>query len=195
MSPGRGSSRSRAAKRRKTSLVTNYQNLILGSTQALLGAPGENKVELCTGEMAAKGPPVKAGKVETASAVFFLMLTALGPLSFFSFKLIEARRIAHREIGTLSSRYLDSFRRKWIQEGTRQDEPLLGTSDIQSLADLGNAFNTVSDMRILPFSAKTVVRLAMGCGGAALYRGCEAPGILAQYLCPRRATAGLEMIL
>jgi hypothetical protein len=100
-------------------------------------------------------------KMQIAGAVIFLMLVVLAPLTFFSFKLIVARRIAQQELGTLASRYVNSFRRKWIQGGNRQDEPLLGTADIQSLADLGNAFDTVSDMLILPFSPKTVLRLAI----------------------------------
>jgi hypothetical protein len=37
---------------------------------------------------------------------------------------------------------------------------LLGTSDIQSLADLGNVFSVVSDMRLVPIGRGTVVRLA-----------------------------------
>jgi len=89
------------------------------------------------------------------------MLVVVAPLTFFAVKLTLARRIAQRELGTLSSRYVNSFRRKWVQGVNRQHGPLLGTADIQSLADLGNAFDTVSDMRILPFSTKTVLRLAI----------------------------------
>jgi len=38
---------------------------------------------------------------------------------------------------------------------------LLGTSDIQSLADLGNAYNVVSDIRLVPISKRVVLRLAV----------------------------------
>jgi hypothetical protein len=34
-----------------------------------------------------------------------------------------------------------------------------GSADIQSLADLANSFEVVSEMRRLPFSKKTVLRL------------------------------------
>jgi hypothetical protein len=102
-------------------------------------------------------------ETEMASVVVFLMLVALAPLSFFVARLITARLTARREFGILASRYVDAFRMKWI-ERSRQEEGgklLLGTPDLQSLADLGNAYATVSDMRIQPFSLKTIVRLGV----------------------------------
>ena len=81
--------------------------------------------------------------------------------SFFIIPLIQTRRTAGREYGILASRYVDDFRSKWIEGDGRASEPLLGTHDIQSLADLGDAYNVVSEMRILPFSKKTVLRLAI----------------------------------
>ena len=36
----------------------------------------------------------------------------------------------------------------------------MGTADIQSLADLGNSYGVVDDMRLTPFGWKDVVRLA-----------------------------------
>jgi len=40
------------------------------------------------------------------------------------------------------------------------DDELLGTSDIQSLADLGNSYALVRDMRPVPFDMQDIVRLA-----------------------------------
>jgi hypothetical protein len=37
---------------------------------------------------------------------------------------------------------------------------LLGSGDIQSLADLGNSYSVVGDMRIVPFGMKDIMRLA-----------------------------------
>ena len=37
---------------------------------------------------------------------------------------------------------------------------LLGTGDIQSLADLGNSYSVVREMRIVPFGTDDIVRLA-----------------------------------
>jgi hypothetical protein len=76
-------------------------------------------------------------------------------------QLESAKRKAKREYGILASHYVDDFRRKWIEERGAIGEPLLGTSDIQSLADLGNAYSVVSEMRFVPFTKDTVIRLAI----------------------------------
>jgi hypothetical protein len=84
----------------------------------------------------------------------------LAPLCFFANRLSPGWRTANREFGVLASRYVNAFRSKWIQHGNR-GEPLLGTSDLQSLADLGSAYTSVSEMRVLPFSWSTVMRLVI----------------------------------
>ena len=100
-------------------------------------------------------------KMAIGSVVVFLMLLACTPLSFFMVQLESAKRKAKREYGILASHYVDDFHHKWIQERGAAGEPLLGTSDIQSLADLGNAFSVVSEMRFVPFTKETVIRLAI----------------------------------
>jgi hypothetical protein len=50
------------------------------------------------------------------------------------------------------------FDRKWLRRKDN-DEQLLGTSDIQSLADLGNSFAVVREMRAVPFAPDDVTRL------------------------------------
>ncbi len=41
------------------------------------------------------------------------------------------------------------------------DEELLGSADIQSLADLGNSMGVVQEMRLVPFGWRDVTRLVM----------------------------------
>ena len=43
------------------------------------------------------------------------------------------------DYGKLGQRYAREFDRKWMRDGA-PDEPLLGSADIQSLADLRNGF-------------------------------------------------------
>ena len=107
------------------------------------------------------GATLPSFKMEIVGAMLILMLVVLAPLSFFVIPLIQARRTAGREYGILASHYVDDFRNKWITGNGRTSEPLLGTHDIQSLADLGSAYNVVSEIRLLPFSKKTVLRLAI----------------------------------
>jgi len=105
------------------------------------------------------GMNLAAFKVEVAGSLAFLVLLVLVPLAFFVMHLSNAQRVAKREFGILSSKYVDCFRSKWIKHNAEEYEPLLGTSDIQSLADLGNSFKTISEIQLLPFGKQTVVRL------------------------------------
>ena len=57
--------------------------------------------------------------------------------------------------------YAREFNRKWLHGGAPADEPLVGSADIQSLADLGNSFEVVKGMRLVPFTLQTVVQLAV----------------------------------
>ena len=50
--------------------------------------------------------------------------------------------------------------------GAPADEPLIGSADIQSLADLGNSFEVVRGLRWVPFTTQTVLH----CGATLLPR-------------------------
>jgi hypothetical protein len=76
-------------------------------------------------------------------------------------QLERAWRAGSREYGALSSRYVEDFRRKWLAGKAPENESLVGSSDIQSLADLANSFDVVREMRLLPFERKIVVQLAI----------------------------------
>jgi hypothetical protein len=82
---------------------------------------------------------------------------ALGPLLFFSRKLVRARIQGIRQYEDLALRYTRLFHERWI---VGPGEPsLLGTPDIQSLADLGNSFERVEKMRFVPFGTRPVLFL------------------------------------
>ena len=99
-------------------------------------------------------------KLEIVAVMAFLMLLVLAPLTLFVGHLARAKRTATREYGIVASRYVEGFRRKWI-EGTPGEETLVGSADIQSLADLSNSFDVVRETRLLPFGRETVVQLAI----------------------------------
>ena len=67
----------------------------------------------------------------------------------------------NREYGTLAQRYVREFDAKWLRGGAPADEPLMGSGDIQSLADLGNSLQSVQSMRIFPVTKDAVLQLAM----------------------------------
>ena len=68
-------------------------------------------------------------------------------LTGFVAPLAAAKRTAPREYGHLARRYVGEFDDKWLRGGASRDEPLIGSADIQSLADLGNSFEVVRGMR------------------------------------------------
>jgi hypothetical protein len=98
--------------------------------------------------------------LEILVLVIFLMCVVLGPLLVFAPQLAQAKRIGIREYGTLAERYAREFDGKWLRGGAPADEALLGSGDIQSLADLGNSFEVVRTMRIAPFTKETMLQLA-----------------------------------
>ena len=99
------------------------------------------------------------------AAVAGTTLVLVGPLAFFGHKLIDVKQRALLEYGTLADTYTRAFAGKWLASSAVPDEPLLGTADIQSLADLGNSFELIRKMTVLPIARFQILLLA---GSAAL---------------------------
>ena len=99
-------------------------------------------------------------RVEIVGLVAVMLLMVLVPLLVFVPLLERAKRAALRDYGRLANRYVQEFDSKWVRGGAPAEEPLLGSADIQSLADLGNSFEIVKQMKWIPFNPRTVVQLA-----------------------------------
>lgn len=87
----------------------------------------------------------------------------LSPLLVFSSALAKTRRLGLREFGMFATEYTLAFQGKWIDKPRHTDETLLGTGDIQSLADLGNSYSFVTNMGFVPFGKRTPIALALAC--------------------------------
>ena len=131
------------------------------SLAPLLAAHGAWLAGLIADHIFFRGATLASFKVEVAVFVTFLLLVVLGPLVLFAPHLLVARRVGLREYGTLAGRYVREFDDKWLRGGAAADEALLGSGDIQSLADVGNSFQVVEGMRLVPFTRKTVLQLAV----------------------------------
>jgi hypothetical protein len=99
-------------------------------------------------------------KMDIAGFVSLSVLFILGPLVMFTPQLERTKRKGLAEYGLLANRYVFGFEEKWIQSGAEETSELLGTPDLQSLADLGNSYSIVKEMRIVPFGLEDVTRLA-----------------------------------
>jgi len=106
------------------------------------------------------GQSLLSFKLETAAWIALFVLIVLGPLAMFTARLARTKRQGSAEYGLLANRYLFGFEAKWIGGGSPETSDLLGTADLQSLADLGNSYSFVRQMRLVPFGPDDVARLA-----------------------------------
>ncbi len=100
-----------------------------------------------------------------AIAIYIILAVSLvmAPLLVFSKTLRRTKRIGLLQYGTLALEYTSSFHRKWIVDRRQTKEDLLGSGDIQSLADLGNSFAFVERMNVVPVGSRTPIILALSC--------------------------------
>ena len=99
-------------------------------------------------------------KLQIVGLIAFFVIAVLGPLLMFTPRMARARRKGMADYGLFAQRYVENFDQKWVQRASPSEE-LLGTGDIQSLADLGNSYQVVREMRVVPFALKDVSRLAI----------------------------------
>jgi hypothetical protein len=100
-------------------------------------------------------------KMEIAGYLVFVLCLVFGPFLVFAPQLAAAKRRGLREYGTLAERYVREFDLKWLRGGAAANEPLVGSADIQSLADLGNSFEIVKTMRLAPITRGALLGLCV----------------------------------
>jgi hypothetical protein len=101
----------------------------------------------------------RASPVAGTTLLFAVIL--LAPLLVFAPRLLEAKLRGLREYWELAQRYVSGFDAKWIRGEPRATEDLLGTPDLQALADLGDSLEVVRGMRIVPFGLSLVSAFAV----------------------------------
>jgi hypothetical protein len=98
-------------------------------------------------------------KIEILVLVIFLLGMVLGPFLMFTPQLAKVKRTGNLEYGTLAERYVREFDAKWLRGGAPAGEPLVGSGDIQSLADLSNSYDVVRTMNPAPITKEAIVQL------------------------------------
>ncbi|HEU5303738.1 MAG TPA: hypothetical protein VFU40_03755 [Gemmatimonadales bacterium] len=104
---------------------------------------------------------LQAFQYEIATFLVLQLLVVLGPLFVFAPTLLALKRRGRLEYGSLAVRYTQEFHEKWISGAAPPGEPLVGSGDIQSLADLANSYEVVGGMRAVPFGRDTIIQLAV----------------------------------
>jgi hypothetical protein len=106
------------------------------------------------------GESLQSFKFQIGGFIVFFVFVVIAPLLMFTAQMAQTRRNGLADYGLFAQRYVENFDQKWVRASFPQAE-LLGAADIQSLADLGNSYDIVREMRVVPFGLQDVLRLAL----------------------------------
>jgi hypothetical protein len=85
----------------------------------------------------------------------------LGPLYILTPRLWACRVKGLDDYMKLAARYVNDFEKKWLGATDDRRGDLLGSADLQSLADLNNSVSVVRTMRLVPVSQSLLMYLAV----------------------------------
>ncbi len=139
----------------------HFLNLVNRAYSYVLLAQGAVLSGLMANRIFSAGAGLMDFKVELLGTVALMVFAVLGPLLAFTPQLRAARRHGMEDCGALGQAYATDFDRKWFRGGAPAGEPLIGSPDIQSLADLSNSFQVIRRVEWAPFSLKTLMDLAL----------------------------------
>jgi hypothetical protein len=108
-----------------------------------------------------QGATLQSFQNDVIILILALLLVILTPLLIFMPLLDRTKRKGAAEFGSLAQRYVLGFEKKWLHGDTPDNSELLGSADVQSLADLTNSFSVVNEMHVIPFTWQDAVRLAV----------------------------------
>jgi hypothetical protein len=100
-------------------------------------------------------------RFEILAVALLLYLLALGPVCVFAPRLLRQRLHGLYTYGPLASEYVIGFEKKWMEGQRPEGETLVGSGDIQSLADLANSFAVVQHIRPFPFGKEAIIAVAV----------------------------------
>lgn len=106
-----------------------------------------------------EGQSLLAYRMEILSLLVYLLALVTVPLAFFSRKLWRAKVAGIAQYGTLAMSYARDFKGKWIDGNNPKQDALLGTGDIQSLADMANSYEVVRRMGVFPYYKETILQV------------------------------------
>jgi len=129
--------------------MRRFSVLVFGISSILSASIGE--------EILFNGAALRSYELELALFFIVCVVVILGPLIVFTPVLIRIKLEYWGKYGPLASAYVRSFDERWVaQKGYSRSEALLGTPDIQSLADLRHSYAGIAEMRTLLPNRTTV---------------------------------------
>jgi len=88
--------------------------------------------------------------------VIAVTIITIGPLLFFSLKLLKAKAKGINQYGALLAEHHELFEKKWFREDKK--EQILGNMDASSLADINGGYEVVSSMKVFPMSKERLIQ-------------------------------------
>ncbi len=108
------------------------------------------------------GSTLEERKYHVMLFVITVLLVIHAPMLAFTGKLLRCRFSGLLDIGALAWRHDRAFDEKWIKNrGGDDSASLLGSPDIQSLADMGTCYEHVNRMLPIPFDVKAFAVLVL----------------------------------
>jgi hypothetical protein len=98
---------------------------------------------------------------EVGVIVIFVQCIVLAPLLMFAPQLVAAKWKGILEYGALYAGQVRELDTRWLRGGAPVKDPLVGISEIQTLADIDGGFQVVQSMRMAPFTWRAVLLLAV----------------------------------
>jgi hypothetical protein len=89
------------------------------------------------------------------------ILLVVAPLAVFAPRLLACRQQGLSDYLALAARYATAFDGKWLGRDAPSGDALLGTADVQSLADLSTAVDVVRGMRVIPVGPRLPTSVAL----------------------------------
>ena len=135
-----------------------FLSRLSGAFVPLLLAQGAMVSGVIADQILYAGAKLTDFQVEIVAISTVMTIFVAGPLFVFMPNLYRAKYAGMLKYEALSIRYARQFDRKWLS-GAVPDEPLLGNSDEQTLADLNTNYESVQRMRLIPISKTALIKL------------------------------------
>lgn len=128
----------------------------LGIVQSSFGFLGFAQAAIASSEVANQviysGVPIEDYRFSLL-VIPIVVIVYLSPLFYFSRKLGKLKLDGIMIYSTLTHKYSKLFEDKWIRGNNINDnESILGSGDIQSLADIGATYEVVENIRVFPIN-------------------------------------------
>jgi len=107
------------------------------------------------------GATLMSFKLPAIALVVIIALVALGPLAFFVPRLAALRRQGIVEYGILGQMQSSDFHKKWIRHRSGHEAEFLTADESSTLADFGQSYERIEQMRPFPADRGDLVALAV----------------------------------